>query len=178
MCKTLVVVLEEFRREKLDPPPRKNKKGKRTRREHNELCRDYYQRSQERIRAKRKEYRQRNLKKCRAQDRASSRRYCQNSQGAEKRKEWRQKNRDALNEKRRGQNRTNRDAINEKRRELLERITDVLYQKLKEYRQKKPRRHQREASRAKARVKTSSCRTNGSADDAVRLWTMSGVRGI
>ena len=50
MTKTLVVVLEDYRK-KLPTPKNKRKKGKRTRREHNELCRDYYQRNRERIRS-------------------------------------------------------------------------------------------------------------------------------
>ena len=140
MSKTLVVVLEDYRRKKLPPPLPKNKKekGKRTRREPNELNRDYYQRNRERIQAQRKEYRQRNLKKCRAQDRASSQRYWQNSQGAERQKEYRRKNCDALNERRREHRRKHRDAINRAEREYRLNHRDAFNERRRErYRREK-----------------------------------------
>ena len=103
MTKTLVVVLEDYRKKKLPTPPPKKKIKTKT----DYYRRDYYQRNRERIRAQRKECRQKNLEKYRARERERTSRRRQNSRGAQRQKEWRRKNRDVINERRR----QHRDAI-------------------------------------------------------------------
>ena len=105
VTKTLVVVLEDYRKKKLPTPPPKNKEKIKTKTDY--YRQDYYQRNRERIRAQRKECRQRNLEKYRARERERTSRRRQNSRGAQRQKEWRSKNCEVINERRR----QHRDAI-------------------------------------------------------------------